>query len=69
MANIIKYFGISPLEGASTILYLVSNDDVSTSSGLYFNKCVPQDTSLISHDELCSKELWDYSEKILSKYL
>ena len=69
MASIIKSFGITPLEGASTILYLVNNDDVRSASGLYFNKCRPQETSRISHNEKCSRELWDYSEKILSKYI
>ena len=69
MASIIKSFGITPLEGASTILYLVNNDDVRSASGLYFNKCRPQESSRISHNEKCSRELWDYSEKILSKYI
>ena len=69
MASIIKYFGISPLEGATTILYLVNNDDIKNASGLYFNKCRPQETSLVSYDEKCSKKLWDYSELILSNYI
>jgi len=69
MASIVKYFGISPLEGASTILYLVNNDDIKNASGLYFNKCRPQETSLVSYDEKCSKKLWDYSEQILSNYI
>ena len=69
MASIIKYFGISPLEGATTILYLVNNDDIKNASGLYFNKCIPQETSIVSYDEKCSKKLWDYSEQILSNYI
>tara|TARA_B100000900_G_scaffold353470_1_gene321672 strand:+ start:1897 stop:2721 length:825 start_codon:yes stop_codon:yes gene_type:complete len=69
MASLIKYFGITPLEGASSILYLVNNNDVKSVSGLYFNKCVPQKTSLVSYDEKCSKKLWDYSEQILSNYI
>ena len=69
MASIIKYFGISPLEGATTILYLVNNDDIKNASGLYFNKCIPEETSLVSYDEKCSKKLWDYSEQILSNYI
>ncbi len=69
MANIIKYFGITPLEGASTILYLVDNEDMKTASGLYFKKCIPVNSSTISYDVKCSRKLWDYSEKILSKYI
>ena len=69
MASLIKYFGITPLEGASTVLYLVNNEDVKNASGLYFNKCLPQESSSVSYDEKCSKHLWDYSEKILSNYI
>ncbi len=69
MASFIKFFGITPLQGASTILYLINNDDVQKASGLYFNKCKPQNSSLISHDHISGKKLWDYSEMILSKYI
>jgi len=69
MASMIKYFGITPQEGASTILYLVNNNDARNVSGLYFNKCIPQETSPASSDEKSSKLLWDYSEKILSNYI
>ena len=51
MASLIKYFGITPLEGASTVLYLVNNEDVKNASGLYFNKCLPQESSSVSYDE------------------
>ncbi len=69
MASMIKFFGISPIEGASTILYLVNNENIESVSGLYFNKCKPQETSLVSYDEQCSKKLWDYSQEILSNYI
>tara|TARA_B100001113_G_scaffold60716_2_gene46116 strand:+ start:4586 stop:5407 length:822 start_codon:yes stop_codon:yes gene_type:complete len=69
MASIIKYFGITPKEGASTTLYLTNDEEITSASGLYFNKCAPQESSIISKDKKCSKKLWDYSEKILSNYL
>ena len=69
IASMIKYFGITPQEGASTILYLVSNDEIQNVSGLYFKNCIPEESSSVSHNEEYSQLLWDYSEKILSNYI
>ena len=69
MASLIKYFGVSPKEGSQTILYLVNNNDIRNASGLYFKKCMPVDSSRVSHNQQMSEKLWDYSEEILSKYL
>ena len=69
IASLIKYFGITPREGAETILYLVDNNDIKSASGLYFKKCIPIKSSQISHDKELSKKLWDYSEQILSQYI
>ena len=69
MASLIKYFGITPREGAETILYLVNNYDILGASGMYFKKCIPIKSSQISNDKELSEKLWDYSEKILSQYI
>ena len=69
VASLIKYFGISPKEGSETILYLVNNNDIRNASGLYFKKCMPVETSRVSHSKESTEKLWDYSEEILSKYL
>ena len=69
MASLIKYFGVSPKEGSQTILYLVNNNHIRNASGLYFKKCMPVESSLVSHNQKSSEKLWDYSEEILSKYL
>ena len=69
MASLIKYFGITPREGAETILYLVNNNEINSASGLYFKKCMPIKSSQISHDQELSEKLWDYSEQILSQYI
>ena len=69
MASLIKYFGVSPKEGSETILYLVENNDIRNASGLYFKKCMPVESSRISHNKESAEKLWDYSEEILSKYL
>ena len=69
IASLIKYFGVSPKEGSETILHLVNNNDIGNASGLYFKKCMPVESSRISHNHEFARKLWDYSEKILSKYL
>ena len=69
VASLIKYFGVSPKEGSQTILYLVNNNDIRNASGLYFKKCMPVESSRISHNHEFARKLWDYSEEILSKYL
>jgi len=69
IASLIKYFGITPQEGAETILDLVNNNDIDGASGLYFKKCVPIKSSQVSHDKELREKLWDYSEKILSQYI
>ena len=69
MASLIKYFGVSSKEGSETILYLVVNNNIRNASGLYFKKCIPVESSQISHNLESSEKLWDYSEEILSKYL
>ena len=69
IASLIKYFGITPREGAETILYLVNNDEINSASGLYFKKSIPIKSSQVSHDKELSEKLWDYSEQILSQYI
>ena len=69
VASLIKYFGISPKEGSETIMYLVKNNDIRNVSGLYFKKCMPVESSHISHKQEYGVKLWDYSGEILSKYL
>ena len=68
-SNIIKFFGISTVQGALTSIYLASDEAIGDVSGLYFDKCRPRKSSLVSYDEKMSRELWSYSEKILEKYI
>ena len=69
IASLIKYFGITPREGAETILYLINNNDIKNASGLYFKKSIPIKSSQVSHNKELSEKLWDYSEQILSQYI
>ncbi len=68
-SNIIKFFGISTVQGALTSIYLASDEVIGDVSGLYFDKCRPRKSSHASYDEQMSQDLWCYSEKILSKYM
>lgn len=69
MANFIKFFGISPLEGAKTTLYLATYKEAQDFTGLYFDKCKPRSSSKESYDRNTRDLLWNYSEKLMSKFL
>lgn len=64
-----KYFFLKPSEGAKTIVYLASNDLVSNTTGCYFEKCKPVNTSKESYNQELWKKLWDDSLYILAGYL
>jgi short-subunit dehydrogenase len=68
-ASIIKYFGITPAEGALTSIYLASNNNIDMATGLYFDKCKARKSSKESYDNEMSQQLWEYSEQLLFKYL
>ena len=64
LARTIMTFGISPEEGAKTIIHLASSPDVATISGEYFYKCKVAEPSLAAQDDDAAKRLWDVSAKI-----
>jgi NAD(P)-dependent dehydrogenase (short-subunit alcohol dehydrogenase family) len=64
LARTIMTFGISPEEGAKTIIHLASSPDVATISGEYFYKCKVAEPSLAAQDGDAAKRLWDVSAKI-----
>jgi len=53
--------GISPEEGARTIVYLATSPDVQNISGRYFVKCRPQAPSLAAQDREDAARLWQLS--------
>lgn len=53
--------GISPEEGAQTVLYLATSPDVSGVSGKYFDHCHAIPSSPASYDEAAAKRLWQVS--------
>ena len=57
----IMLFGISPEQGAKTIIHLASSSDVATISGEYFYKCKVAEPTLAAQDDAAAKRLWDVS--------
>jgi len=60
-----KRFMISSAEGAKTILYLATSPDISSQSGLYFERNLPRDPSFLAKDERLAKRLWDESTQLV----
>ena len=60
----ISIAGISPEEGAKTIIHLASSPDVATISGEYFYKCKVAEPTLAARDDAVAKRLWEESAKI-----
>ncbi len=64
LARVIMSFGLSPEDGAKTIIHLASSPDDATISGEYFYKCKVAEASLAAQDDDAAKRLWDVSAKI-----
>lgn len=60
----IMSLGISPEEGAKTIIHLASSPDVATISGEYFYKCKVAEPTQAAQDDAAAKRLWEVSAKI-----
>ena len=56
-----KFFAISPVEGAETIIYLASSPNVAKTTGQYFYKSVPTTPSSWAQDDRSSVLLWQRS--------
>jgi NAD(P)-dependent dehydrogenase (short-subunit alcohol dehydrogenase family) len=56
--------GISPEEGAKTIIYLASSSEVARTSGEYFTKCAPAAPSPEARNDNDAKRLWDVSTEL-----
>src|ERR1700724_1179704 len=56
-----KFFAISPVKGAETIIYLASSPDVAQITGQYFFKCLPTISSPTAQDDESAALLWQRS--------
>jgi NAD(P)-dependent dehydrogenase (short-subunit alcohol dehydrogenase family) len=60
-----RLFGISPEQGAETIIYLASSPEVEGVTGKYFVKKKATRSSPESYDEAVAKRLWEVSEQLI----
>jgi len=56
--------GISPENGAKTMIYLASSSQVANVSGQYFYKCAVATPTKEAQDDACAKRLWEQSVKL-----
>ena len=63
-ARFLSAQGISPEEGAETIVYLASSMDAASASGQYFNQCRAVTPSQEAQDRVVAKRLWEESERL-----
>jgi NAD(P)-dependent dehydrogenase (short-subunit alcohol dehydrogenase family) len=64
LRSAIMSFGISPEDGAKTIIHLASSPDVASISGEYFYKCKIAEPTDAARNDADAKRLWDVSAKI-----
>jgi len=64
LAKVIMSFGLSPEDGARTIIHLASSPEVATISGEYFYKCKVAVATDAAMDDERAKRLWAVSAKI-----
>ncbi|MBS0472740.1 MAG: SDR family oxidoreductase [Proteobacteria bacterium] len=64
----IMMFGITPEQGAKTIIHLASSPEVATISGEYFYKCKLEEPTLAAQDDAAAQRLWEVSEKIAAAH-
>jgi NAD(P)-dependent dehydrogenase (short-subunit alcohol dehydrogenase family) len=59
-----KVAGITPEDGAKTIIYLASSPEVAGQSGGYYYKCAPATPTAAAQNDADAKRLWEISAKI-----
>jgi len=59
-----KNFALTPEEGAETIIYLASSDEVAGVTGGYFYKSAPATPTKEAQNDADARRLWDASAKI-----
>ena len=59
-----RFMAISPGEGGETLVHAASAPELSSLSGVYFDKNKPREPSPAAQDGEAAKRLWDASEKL-----
>lgn len=60
-----RFGGITPEQGADTVVYLATSPEVKDVTGTYFHKRKAQKTNPVSYDVSANKRLWDESAKLV----
>jgi len=63
-ARFLSAHGISPEEGAETIVYLASAAEAAKATGQYFNRCQAVTPSKEAQDQAVAMRLWEESEQL-----
>ena len=58
-------FSLSPQEGAQTSIYLATRPEVEGSTGKYFAKKRPIQSSKVSYDQKVARRLWQVSQDLI----
>ena len=66
---VLKYRGISPEEGADTLVYLATNETVQNVSGKYFIKRSESNPSKEALKSDIADRLWQESTKLINRFL
>ncbi|HVZ94950.1 MAG TPA: SDR family oxidoreductase [Phycisphaerales bacterium] len=64
MRRFVSFKGITPEEGAKTVVYLATSSDVEPVSGRYFINEKAAESSPASHDANAARRLWELSEQL-----
>ncbi len=59
-----RLFGLSPENGAQTLVYLASSPEVAGRSGGYYERCAPAEPSRAAHSDTDARRLWQLSAEI-----
>ena len=65
MISVVGRFGMTPEQGADTLIYLASSPQVIGVSGKYWQKRKAIRSSSASYDEAAQKKLWTVSEQMI----
>jgi NAD(P)-dependent dehydrogenase (short-subunit alcohol dehydrogenase family) len=65
--RVIKKFGLTPEQGAETLIFLASSKEAAGVTGKYFHKCAPATPTREAQDDAAAKRLWEQSERIAGK--
>jgi NAD(P)-dependent dehydrogenase (short-subunit alcohol dehydrogenase family) len=60
-----RFAGITPEQGADTVVYLATSPEVNTITGTYFHKRKAQKTNPVSYDASANQRLWDESARLV----